>query len=295
MTARNIRDLPTSSNPGAVLAHCPAELAGLPITVLPIPAEADAPGGTYASPCIFVAQQAHGQRSYVRSGKTVDLRSAPRMIDIYEAGLWFDRSRWQGTPGRCVFIEFSNAHVEALTHGERRSLDLVTKYEVFDDRLSRLTLELANETLFGNPRGDLYVQGLCISLLGALTRQYSEPSRTPPSRAPRRLSSAHQRRLVEFVQEGLGTRISLGSLAAQVHLSPQHFARVFKASFGMTAHEYVLQMRIEAAVQALHEGLSSSLSDVALSCGFSSHSHMAEVLRRHLGMTPSEVRIGPGP
>lgn len=188
-------------------------------------------------------------------------------------------------------MEFSNAHVEALTHGEQRSLDLVTAYELFDARLSRLTLELANEALFGNPQGDLYVQGLCISLLGALSRQYSRPSRGNTGRTIRRLSGAHQRRLVEFVREGFGTHISVASLAAQVCLSPQHFTRVFKATFGMTAHEYVLQVRIEAAVHALGDGSSSSLSEVALACGFSSHSHMADVLRRHLDTTPSELRL----
>lgn len=291
MTALSLQHLPTSDDPHEVLAHCPASIAGLPITVLPIPSEADVQGEHHALPCIFVAQQGHGLRSYERSGRTVNLRTAPRMIEIYEAGLSFDRSRWQGKPGRCVMIEFNDRDVESMTHGALRSLDLRTHHELFDDRLSRLTLELANEVLSENPGGELYVQGLCVTLLGALSQQYStSPSSQYDAAQARKLSTAQQRRLTDLVKQELSSKLSLSRLSAEVRLSPQHFARLFKASFGVTAHEYVMQARVDAVVQALREGRFPSIAEAALACGFASHSHMTEVLRRRLGTTPSELR-----
>lgn len=292
MPALSLHDLPTSDDPRQTLAHCPASVAGLPITVLPIPGEADVEGEHHALPCLFVAQQGHGRRSYERSGRTVRLSTAPRMVEIYEAGLSFDRSRWEGSQGRCVFIEFSDSDVDAMTHGHVKSLKLKTHHEPFDDRISRLTLELANEALTGNVNGNLYVQGLCIALLGALVQRYSITLGREDESPTRKLSAMQQRRLIELIEQEFGTELSLTRLAAEVRLSPQHFARLFKATFGATPHAYVLQVRIDAAVQALRQDRFESIAEAALACGFSSHSHMTEVLRRRLGTTPTAVRHG---
>jgi AraC family transcriptional regulator len=53
------------------------------------------------------------------------------------------------------------------------------------------------------------------------------------------------RATIEYLEEHLGTEISLDDLAAVVHLSPYHFARRFKASTGLSRHPYVIARRIE--------------------------------------------------
>jgi AraC family transcriptional regulator len=212
------------------------------------------------------------------------------MIDIYEAGISFDRSRWQGEAGRCVLIEFSDRDVEVMTHGQLKSLNLKTHHELFDDRLSRLTFEIENATLFENPGGELYIQGLCVALLGALSNRYSAIASPDDKSALRKLSSVQQRRLTDLIKQEFSTKLSLSRLAGEVRLSPQHFARLFKTTFGVTAHEYVLQVRIDAAVEALRAKRYPSISDAALACGFSSHSHMTDILRRRLGITPSDLQ-----
>ena len=75
--------------------------------------------------------------------------------------------------GRCVVVDFRDHDVEALTHGRLKSLSLQTRHEVFDDRVSRLALEIGEETVSGLPNGRLYVQGLCIGLLGILSARYA--------------------------------------------------------------------------------------------------------------------------
>src|SRR5262245_40767122 len=83
----SLHDVPTSNVPREVLAHCPASAVGLPISVIPIPSDAEL--HDYVHPCarIFVAQQGFGRRWYSRGGKTRHLRTAPRMIEMYERGL----------------------------------------------------------------------------------------------------------------------------------------------------------------------------------------------------------------
>ncbi|HEY6356494.1 MAG TPA: helix-turn-helix transcriptional regulator, partial [Burkholderiaceae bacterium] len=163
------------------------------------------------------------------------MRTAPRMIELYERGLAFDREVWRGAPGRCVVIDFDDRDVETLTHGRLRSLHLLTQHELFDDRVSRLVLEIGEEAVKGLPDGGLYVQGLCIGLLGILSARYSVRAYEDTTRT-RRLSPQQEHRVVELIRSQFGGKLSLAIMAAEVRLSPQHFARLFKASFGTTPH-----------------------------------------------------------
>src|SRR5512138_3458953 len=285
----SLHDLPTSNVPREVLAHCPASVAGLSISVMPIPSHAELRDDVHRTARVFVAQQGQGRRWYRRGGMTRALRTAPHMIEIYERGLTFDREVWEGVAGRCVAIDFDDQHVQVLTHGQLQSLRLQTRHEVFDDRISRLVLEIGEETVGGLPNGRLYVEGLCISLLGMLSARYTIDARAAIP-AVRRLSAAQQQRVIELVHDQLGTRLSLGVMATAVGLSPQHFARLFKATFGTTPHAFVEAQRISAAVAALRRERSLSIAAIAAACGFSSQSHMTELMRRRLGVTPNAVR-----
>jgi AraC family transcriptional regulator len=64
---------------------------------------------------------------------------------------------------------------------------------------------------------------------------------------------------------------------------------LFKASTGSSPHQYILQCRLERAKQLLRDP-SLSLSQVGLRCGFADQSHMTNVFRRFVGVTPSKYR-----
>jgi AraC family transcriptional regulator len=212
------------------------------------------------------------------------------MVEIYEQGLAFDHQRWVGGLGRCVRVEFDASDVQRMTHGEMQSLVLETKHEVFDERVSRLTLELAEETLCGTLNGELYVQGLCVALLGILAKRCDGSADAGAQPRGRTLGPVQRRRLSELIQQELGSKLSLHRLAHEVGLSPHHFARLFKATFGTTPHQHVQALRIEAAVEALRRDHAVPIAQVALACGFASQSHMTELMRRRLGLTPNMLR-----
>jgi AraC family transcriptional regulator len=287
----SLHDLPTSNTPREVLAHCPAAIAGLPISVMPIPGHAELRDDFHPNPRIFVAQQGAGRRWYSRGGATRQLRTAPRMIEIYGQGLTFDREVWEGAAGRCVVVDFRDHDVQALTHGQLKSLELQTRHEVFDERVSRLALEIGEETVSGLPNGPLYVQGLCIGLLGILSARYCGQAQDA-LRESRRLSPQQEHRVVELIRIQLGSNLSLATMAKELGLSPQHFARLFKASFSTTPHSFVQAQRIDAAVAALRHDRAVPIAAIAAACGFSSQSHMTELMRRRVGLTPSQVRRG---
>jgi AraC family transcriptional regulator len=289
MDTLDFADLPTSNRPLEVLAHYPATATCLPISVMPIAGEAELVRHSVSTTRLLVAQSGTGRRWYQRDGKTRQMETCPHMIEIYERGVHFDHCRWEGEPGRTVVIEFADEDVQAITHGETQALRLRTQHELFDERVSRITLELAREAMHRLPNGLVYAQGLSVALIGLLQHSYVD---VPVVAEPRwgQLGVAQQRRLVEMIRQELVTDLSLSRLADEVGLSVYHFARLFKATFGITPHRYIQDRRLEAAVKALQSDRRSAIADVALACGFASQSHMTDLMRRRLQITPRALR-----
>lgn len=102
--------------------------------------------------------------------------------------------------------------------------------------------------------------------------------------------AAHQRRqLVEFIDSQLADAISLGQLAGLCALSEYHFARMFRQSFGLPPHQYLLARRLSRAQQMLRS-TALPLGEIALACGFASASHFTHRFRQALGGTPGQYR-----
>ena len=78
-------------------------------------------------------------------------------------------------------------------------------------------------------------------------------------------------------------------LATALGVSPFHLAHVFRAVTGLSIHQYLLRVRMQAALARLETG-EANLSRLALDLGFSSHSHFTAVFRRYLGASPAAVR-----
>jgi AraC family transcriptional regulator len=197
---------------------------------------------------------------------------------------------WSGEPGRCVLIEFADREIDLLTHGEIGSLKLPNIHELFDDRISSITLQLAHEALQGLPSGKLYAQGLSLALLGRLAHRYATHRSKASLMTAGTLGPKQKRRIVELIRADLGDDLSLRRLADAVGLSAFHFARTFKTTFGTSPHRYIQAQRVESAAQALKVSPERPIAEIALEHGFSSQSHMTELMRRRLGRTPREVR-----
>lgn len=94
-------------------------------------------------------------------------------------------------------------------------------------------------------------------------------------------------RLRRHIDRNLDSDLSLDRLAAVVHKSRFHFARLFKSATGLTPHQYVIRRRVERARELLRAG--GIIVEVAAAVGFASQSHLAHHVRRAFGCTPGEL------
>lgn len=93
------------------------------------------------------------------------------------------------------------------------------------------------------------------------------------------------RRAIEYARANFARRnLEVSELAAAAHLSPYHFMRSFRATTGLTAHQYVLQLRLREACNLLTRGLPAS--EVAQTVGLADQSHLIRHFRAAYGVTP---------
>ncbi|MEA2779841.1 MAG: AraC family transcriptional regulator [Rhodospirillaceae bacterium] len=154
--------------------------------------------------------------------------------------------------------------------------------------LWQTTQKLIAESEGGEAGNDSYREALCVILLHDLLRlRGDEVERQPEVRGG--LAGWQQKRVAEYIEENLAEPISLATLAGVVRLSPTHFARAFKQSFGMPPHSYHVRKRIERAKVMLADP-ARSVTEVALDCGFSAASNFSTVFRKTCGRTPMSYR-----
>ena len=110
-----------------------------------------------------------------------------------------------------------------------------------------------------------------------------------PNRPDQTLKPLTLAKVREYISAYLPEEIHVSDLAALTGMSSGRFALSFRESTGLTPHRYILQERIEAARRLLSERR-YPLAEIAVRCGFSSQQHMATVMRKLAGVTPSDVR-----
>jgi AraC-like DNA-binding protein len=82
---------------------------------------------------------------------------------------------------------------------------------------------------------------------------------------------------------------SIAALAREVQISPFHFIRQFEAVFGVTPHQFRIQIRLDAAKQLLATG-HHSVTDVCMEVGFSSLGSFSALFAQRIGEPPSAYR-----
>lgn len=102
-------------------------------------------------------------------------------------------------------------------------------------------------------------------------------------------STSETKRLGEYVEANLRGGVTLGDMARVPGLSPSHFNRKFRRSFGVTPSRFVAVRRVQRVVDLLRT-TDDSVAGIASRAGFCSTSHCTNAFRGMLGMPPSRFR-----
>jgi AraC family transcriptional regulator len=103
------------------------------------------------------------------------------------------------------------------------------------------------------------------------------------------VNSAQKQLLLDYIHDNLHQSLRLADLANLVNFSPYYLCRWFKQTEGLSIHQYVIQERIARSKTLLHHSR-HSLAEIAIFCGFNSHSHLSRQFKQIVGVTPSAFR-----
>ncbi|HEX7980689.1 MAG TPA: helix-turn-helix transcriptional regulator [Gemmatimonadaceae bacterium] len=147
---------------------------------------------------------------------------------------------------------------------------------------------LLHHRIVGGVASALEVEEGAVALLRASVRASAEHVRESHRReTARRAGVAEAAQLI--IASQATTRWTLRTLAQAIGCSPFHLAHVFRATVGISLHQYQLRVRLGAALDEVMDS-ERGLSAIALDAGFTHHSHFSAAFHRAFGITPSALR-----
>jgi AraC family transcriptional regulator len=212
-------------------------------------------------------------------------REFSRKLSFIPAGHEFHGWQDPRVLGRCTYLYIDPRGPLVDPELGFSEIDFKPRLFFFDSDIWETALKL--KTQVENPTSAGYAEALGTVLAHELVRMHRGASSTPVLRGG--LAGWQKKRVADYIDEHLNENISLRELAGIAQLSPYHFSRAFKQSFGTPPHRYHMSRRIERAKSML-EVPARSVTEVGMMLGFAETSSFTTSFRRAVGVTPSDYR-----
>ncbi len=228
----------------------------------------------------YYLQQVMGDRRYVSLYNKGDITIAPAQT-TYSYKWWDGYDHYLLMRIASDFMQ--KVAIEAV-EVDPNQIELLPEFRVRNPQIEQIGTMLHFELMNGGLAGRLYVESLTNVLAVHLLRNYAT---TKPRIALYNGGLSDRQLLIvtDYINDHLAEDIKLSDLSQLLGMSQFHFSRLFKQSMGISPHQYVIKQRIERAKLLLKQA-ELSVVEVALQCGFNSHSHLGKHFRQLTGMTP---------
>lgn len=225
-----------------------------------------------------------------------DVVADPSVAIFYNAGDRYSREQLNTLGDRSDYLKLDPGALELAARAAGLPLDPDHPFPVKCANIAMkacLPQRLVFRRLLEGSIGDqLEIEEAAMGLLAEAVDALRSAQRLR-SPARRQATRRDHERTVASVRALLATRyaegLTLEEISDEVATSPFHLTRVFRAITGRTLHAHLTEVRLRMSLEMLEDG-ASDLTAVALSCGFSSHSHFSDVFRKRFGSAPSAVR-----
>jgi AraC family transcriptional regulator len=219
----------------------------------------------------FVARSRHGTSLL-----------GPGSLFLIEAGRCFACSHQHGEGDRCLSVKFEPELFARIAHDAGAKAEFAHNSLPPLRELSRLTARarIAMTRPDQMEEAALEMVGAAIQLGGRLRGASSAPLH-------------HHGRMTEvlrYMAAHAAAPHKIAGLARMARLSPYHFLRSFKATTGVTPHQWLLRARLREAAEKL-AGTNTPVTDIALDVGFEDLSNFTRSFRAEFGASPRQFRL----
>jgi len=186
-------------------------------------------------------------------------------------------STYPGVQHHCfAHFQYPAAQQDAPTILAPCVLDLEDKYVPYNG----MFLEVAHAMTDDRVRAEVVFWHLLYLLYGRQPAAADRDKQLPPIPI---------RNALNYIQENLASPIAIPQIAEYAGISPAHLTRCFQRYFQMPPAKYILQKRLAEARKQL-ETTDFLIKEVAASVGIVDRQHFNKLIRKHFGMSPSELR-----
>src|SRR5271167_4428754 len=230
----------------------------------------------------------HEGETFVEGLPSSTLRDFRRKLVFVPAGHKYHDWQEPRIRTRVAYFYFDPARLAINADLSVTELPFSPRLFFEDNGLWDVALRLTALIESGGSVHRLYVEALGVLMAHELIRLHSgEPAAKPQVRGG--LAAWQERTVVAYIEDHLAEPISLATLSQQARLSPYHFSRAFKQSFGVPPHRFHASRRIERAKTLLAKP-AQSVTEIAFTVGFCEASSFTASFRRETGLTPSSYR-----
>jgi AraC family transcriptional regulator len=217
-----------------------------------------------------------------------DLRNYGNKLVFVPAGHRYDDWQEPSHPGRATYFYFDPAVPSSDSLAGLDQLSLTPRLFFEDAGLRDIAIRLKALVEITEPIDRAYCESLGVVLAHELVRACSAGAHTD-TLARGGLAGWQQRAVAKYIEEHVADSIPLGTIAEVARLSPFHFSRAFKQSFGVPPHRYHVQRRIERAKSLLADP-AASITEVGMAVGFGETSSFSTAFRKATGITPTSFQ-----
>ena len=178
--------------------------------------------------------------------------------------------------------EFQNNYTNEM-------LDLIPPvfHTSLNDRYDYLFDAVLKEFINYNEVSSILLKSLILQILHQLYSDVKNPFRN--AFIPTSSHYSILKKVVEYIQNNIQENLSLKKLAEFSGLSPNYLHMLFTKTMNVTINEYITILRLEKAKGCLVT-TESSVSEIALECGFENIPYFSYVFKRRVNVSPSQFR-----
>jgi AraC-like DNA-binding protein len=93
----------------------------------------------------------------------------------------------------------------------------------------------------------------------------------------------------DWIHQNYATAITLEDIASVAHMNSQHFLRMFKQTYQITPHQYLIDLKLIQAKHLLDSTL-YPINDICRLIGFESVFSFSILFKKRFGIAPSQFR-----
>lgn len=94
---------------------------------------------------------------------------------------------------------------------------------------------------------------------------------------------------ISYIENNYSDDIMIYKLAELCNYSERQFVRIFKSIYDCTPTDYITNLRLKKACKLLKQKV-LTITEIAISCGFSNSNYFSRIFRKKKGMSPSEYK-----